>query len=243
MSDRRGIGRFGPTLVDPIEIKSDGHTALLIIDMQYRDVPDPDAEVGGWMDALSTLRPLEVEQYVMRMHTTVIPSIGKLLGAFRARALPVVHTVFGSRHPDYLDLPTSLRRVVFRLEESSGVRGFVLDRHAGSRVRTELSPAQGEPVVRKTTWSAFVGTHLDDLLRRRGVENLVITGVTTAGCVGATARHAADLGYMCVIVADGTGDDDPELHDSSLVSFHRKHGRVVQSADEVIDAIVNNVGV
>jgi len=231
---------YGRTLVEPIELRDDGSTALIIIDMQYRDVPDTNDTTRvdrGWMDALSVVRPGDVERYNSRVRTTVIPAIRQLLSFFRSKGLPVVYTVFGSERGDYSDMPMSLRKVALSLERVSGLRGFVLSTHPGFRIRSEVAPANGELVVRKSTWSSFVGTELDGLLRQRGITNLVITGVSTHACVGATARHAADLGYGCVIVDQATADDDAELHQSSLRLFHRTHGRVVESAGEITKAI------
>jgi nicotinamidase-related amidase len=242
----RNGNRYGDTLVQPVRLERDGKTGLLIIDMQYRDVPDPAhhaTEMRGWMDAVAALRPADVEQYNKRMADTVIPTIQRLLLAFRADKLPVVHTVFGSERPDYGDVPATLRGVVRKLESSSGIEGFIRTDHPAFRIRAEVQPVDGEKVLQKSTWSGFEGTGLDALLRQMGVENLVITGVTSPGCVGATARHAADLGYRSVIVADGTADEDHELHELSLRLFHRKFGRVVESAEGVIAAMAGEWGV
>lgn len=238
---RRMVERFGDTLVEPVSLsRNDRKTALVIVDMQYRDVPDP-ADDGpatrGWMHALAALRPDDVAEYNRRVGAVVIPTISRLLTEFRDYGLPVVHTVFGSEHEEYADVPTTLRGVVLRLEASSGIEGFIRTDHPAFRIRAELQPLAGETVLRKSTWSGFEGTGLDGILRAAGIENLVITGVTTPGCVGATARHGADLGYRCVVVADGTADEDAELHEISLRLFHRKFGRVVESAADVSAAL------
>jgi nicotinamidase-related amidase len=237
---RRIRTRFGDTLVDPVPLHDDARTALIIVDMQYRDVPDthhPDTAAPGWMDALAAIRPDDVAAYNERMESVVIPSNQAILELFRSLRLPVIQTVFGSAREGYMDVPTTLRGVVERLEKESGISGFVSASHPAFRIREELAPHEGEVVLRKSTWSGFEGTGLHALLQRRNVESLVVTGVTTPGCVGATARHGADLGYRVVIVADATADEDAELHELSLRLFHRKFGRVVESAGDIAAAL------
>jgi ureidoacrylate peracid hydrolase len=76
----------------------------------------------------------------------------------------------------------------------------------------EMRPNAGDLVVTKTRYSAFVNTDLDSLLRGRGVDTVVVSGLMTNYCCDATARHAHDLDYRVLFVADATaGPDMPDL--------------------------------
>jgi nicotinamidase-related amidase len=80
----------------------------------------------------------------------------------------------------------------------------------------ELLPEKGDVVIQKNTPDFFIGTNVDQLLRSRGVEMPILTGVSTEIGIEATARHAAYLGYLPVVVEDAVGSRDKEMHDLSL---------------------------
>jgi len=67
-----------------------------------------------------------------------------------------------------------------------------------------LTPAEGEPVLTKTSHNAFTTTNLQQLLTSRGISELVIAGIRTEQCCETTARLAADLGYQVTFVTDAT---------------------------------------
>lgn len=85
-------------------------------------------------------------------------------------------------------------------------RGFV-------RILEPLAPAEGEPVLTKTSHNAFTTTNLQQLLTSRGITQVAITGLRTEQCCETTARLASDLGYDVVFVIDGTATNpiaDPD---------------------------------
>jgi nicotinamidase-related amidase len=75
-----------------------------------------------------------------------------------------------------------------------------------------VAPAAGEPVLGKTSLSAFATTNLDDLLRQADVGHLIVAGVATSGCVLSTTRWAVDTGYRVTVCADACADPDPGAH-------------------------------
>ena len=80
----------------------------------------------------------------------------------------------------------------------------------------ELRPAAGEIVIDKPGYSAFAHTDLDHRLRVRGIDTLLLTGITTEVCVSSTLRDAVDRGYRCITVADACASGFPDLHDAAL---------------------------
>jgi ureidoacrylate peracid hydrolase len=82
----------------------------------------------------------------------------------------------------------------------------------GVEITPELVPRGDEPVVDKTRYSAFVNTRLESILKTSGVDTVVITGLMTQYCSVTTARHAHDLDYRVIFVADANaGPDLPDL--------------------------------
>jgi biuret amidohydrolase len=175
-------------------------TALLIIDMQ-RDF----VAAGGFGALLGNdVAPL----------LRVVPPIRRVLDAWRARGLFVVHTREGHR-PDLSDCPPA-KRARGRLPVGigdAGPLGRVLVRGEwGHEIIDELKPQAGEPVIDKPGKGSFYATDLHGILAHRGIRSLVVTGVTTEVCVHTSVREANDRGYECLVLADCVGSYFPEFH-------------------------------
>lgn len=84
-----------------------------------------------------------------------------------------------------------------------------------------VQPQEGDIVVNKNTWSLFVGTNVELLLRNSGRSVVVLTGIATDIGVETTARHAYALGFLPVIVSDAVSSYDREAHERSLANMRR----------------------
>lgn len=104
---------------------------------------------------------------------------------------------------------------------------------ADGEIIPELAPVADEIVIRKQYASSFFGTSLDSTLRALGVDTVIMTGLSTSGCVRATAVDAIQLGFRPIVVADAVGDRDPRPHEASLFDLDAKYADVI-SSDEVI---------
>ena len=94
----------------------------------------------------------------------------------------------------------------------------------------ELAPGPGEPVVVKQYASGFFGTSLAATLRASGVDTTVIAGVSTSGCVRATATDALQHGFRPIVVRDACADRSPALHEANLADLDAKYADVVDLA-------------
>lgn len=186
--------------------------ALLIIDMQ-RDFLEP----GGFGAMLGN--------NVAELRRTIAPN-QRLLTAWRAAGLPVIHTREGHR-PDLTDLPPAkkLRGQSKTTIGDAGPMGRILVRgEAGHDIIPELSPIVGEPVIDKPGKGAFFATDLHAILQNLGIRQLIVTGVTTEVCVHTTVREANDRGYDCLVVADCCGSYFPEFHEIGLCMIKAQGG-------------------
>lgn len=197
-------------------------TALLVIDMQ-RDF----CALGGYAD--------QAGMDVSRLRAP-IPAIQALLDRARSLGMLVVHTREGHR-PDLSDLPEPKRR---RAEAtgapigSAGPLGRLLVRgEFGHDLIDELQPRAGEPVIDKPGYSAFAYTDLELILRRRGIEQLFLSGVTTEVCVSSTLRQAIDLGFDCVSISDACASSDPQLHAAALAMIEVEGGLFGSVTDSI----------
>ena len=96
-----------------------------------------------------------------------------------------------------------------------------------------LAPRDDEIVVTKQYPSAFFGTSLAATLTAAKVDTLVITGLTTSGCVRATCVDAMSSGFIPVVVRDAVGDRAPEPHQANLFDMSAKYGDVVGEDDAI----------
>jgi biuret amidohydrolase len=188
---------------EPLAIDTD-RTALVIIDMQ-RDFLEP----GGFGETLGNK--------VSLLEAAVKPCLAVLEAARKLKML-VVHTREGHR-PDMTDAP---KAKVERGEPhmrigAKGPMGRILIRgEAGHDIIPTLYPKDGETVVDKPGKGAFYATDLEAILRNRGIENLVVCGVTTEVCVHTTVREANDRGFKCLVPGDCCGSYFPEFHEVGL---------------------------
>ncbi len=94
-----------------------------------------------------------------------------------------------------------------------------------------LEPAEGETLITKQYASAFFGTSLAAELTAMGIDTLLIAGVSTSGCVRATAVDACQYGFIPVVVREAVGDRAPEPHEANLFDLQAKYAEVVTLAD------------
>jgi nicotinamidase-related amidase len=204
-----------------------GRAALVIIDMQ-RDFLEP----GGFGAALGN--------DVARLGGVVAP-LRNLLAAARASGLFVIHTREGHR-PDLSDLPAAKKRRgrgPLSIGDPGPMGRILVQGEPGHEIIPELAPIAGEPVIDKPGKGAFYATDLELILRNRGIEQLIITGVTTEVCVNTTAREGNDRGFDCLVLSDCTGSYFPEFHEQALRMIQAQTGVVgwVGRSDALIAAL------
>lgn len=163
-----------------------GKTALLVIDMQR-----------------FFLR--EDSHAFLPAGRCVLPNVVRLIKAWRADGAPVILT----------------RHAVADGEDPGAMARWWRDTVREGTKAAELDPAvaeaaAGAPVLRKTRYSAFHGTGLEESLRELGVERVVVSGVMTHLCVESTAREAFIRDFEVVLVTDATASASEALHLGSL---------------------------
>jgi biuret amidohydrolase len=150
----------------------------------------------------------------------IVAQVGRVLSAARATGTRVVFT----RH---LSLPkawmgvTQFRTAMAwqRKDEPDAVTPWFLRDSSGFQIVSELAPAPDEPVFDKIAMSAFEGTPLSLALRDCGILSVAIVGIATEIGIEPTARHAADLGFIPVIITDACGAGDEAAAERSLESL------------------------
>jgi nicotinamidase-related amidase len=165
----------------------------------------------------------------------LVGRIGQVLDAARAAGVPVFYCRHVSLPPTHLGVGALRTAMAWQRQDDAGavVSAFPPD-GAQTALVDELAPVAGEPVFDKLGMSAFVGTPLEAALRDRGVTTLVLVGAVLEIGIEPTARHAADLGLLPVVVADAcgvveasAGQRSLDALDYSLLSYRATTAEVV----------------
>jgi nicotinamidase-related amidase len=201
--------------------------ALVIIDMQ-RDFIEPGGFGAALGNDVSLLAP-------------IIPTVAKLLGAFRELGLPVIHTKECHR-PDLADCPPAKRgrgRGALRIGDPGPMGRILINGEPGNDFIPSLKSRPGELVIAKPGKGSFYATRLQEELKTRGITHLILTGVTTEVCVQTTMREANDRGYEGLLIEDGTESYFPEFKRATLEMIRAQDAIVgwTATANQLLSAL------
>ena len=112
--------------------------------------------------------------------------------------------------------------------------------NSGNEIKEIAAPRRGELVLRKNVNSAFIGTRLEPLLRKKRVGAVVLAGLTTDHCVSTTARMAGNMGFITYVVSDATATFDrtgpdgrtyeaDEIQAVNLASLHKEFATIIDT--------------
>jgi ureidoacrylate peracid hydrolase len=196
-------------------------TVLLVVDMQNYYIMEGQ---GAYSPAARTLVP-----NINRLAETMRRIGGSVIWARNY----VDDHAFRSWSVHY-DRMTEAKRVTRERSLSKGGLGF--------HIWHELDTREDDLYIDKARYSAFIDTAcgLEDLLRTRDVDTLVVCGVSTNVCVESTARDAMMLNYRVLIAADACAAGSETLHAATLNSFYLNFGDV-QATDDIIARLENSL--
>jgi len=148
----------------------------------------------------------------------------RLLVLARTAGIPVMHT-------NVVYEPGGADGGVF-FQKLPALASFERGRHPELAAFAEgLEPRPGEAVFSKQFASAFFGTGLAEALRALAVDTVLIAGVSTSGCVRATAVDACQHGFVPLVVREAVGDRHPAPHEANLFDLQAKYAEVVSLAE------------
>ena len=172
--------------------------ALVVVDM-CRGFIDPSSPLG-----------FECEE--------VIKANIKLVQKFRAQKLPVIFTTTIYRDISEASVFRSKIPALNILEPESDAVSFI----------DELAPSLDEMIIEKKFASAFFDTNLAAYLQNLNIDSVIISGVTTSGCVRATALDAMQNNFLTIVAEDCVGDRDQDAHHANLFDLKAKYADVLR---------------
>jgi nicotinamidase-related amidase len=149
----------------------------------------------------------------------IVGRVARLARAFRERGLPVVLVNVTGRAPGRTDTKTNFAPAA-----------------DWAKLVPELDRQASDHTVTKQQFGAFEGTALEQILRRRGVTQIFLAGISTSIGVESTARQAYDKGYNVMLVTDAMTDRDPDSHRHSVEKIFPRLGETT-TTDDVLKAI------
>ncbi|PSP23601.1 carbamoylsarcosine amidase [Halobacteriales archaeon QH_10_65_19] len=176
--------------------------ALMVIDL-INAFTAPDSNLGSELD-------------------DVLEKTAQLLDAFREHDLPRYFTTVAFEE-SYGDAGIFIEKIPALRELRLGTKRVEVDER--------IAPISDERVILKKYASAFFGTDLSTELTTQSVDTLVIAGVTTSGCVRATAVDSLQNGYRTIVPGDAVGDRAEGPHRANLFDIDAKYGDVVRTDD------------
>lgn len=152
----------------------------------------------------------------------VLAQAGRLLSWARERGMPVLHT--------RVEYDPQGRNGGHFFRKIPALKVFCTGNPLGE-FAPQVAPLPTECVVTKQYASAFFGTSLASTLRALGVDCVIVAGMSTSGCVRATALDALQHGFIPIVVADASGDRHAQPHRASLFDLQAKYADVMPLAE------------
>lgn len=188
-------------------------------------------------DTLPSIDPKRAALLVMDYQPTIlsrIPDGESLLSRMvdtiahaRAEGMQIGYVRVAFADSDYNAIPETNKS----FSRFAGMAGFMHADAPETAVHDQIAPEPGDIVVRKTRVGAFSTTDLEQQLRDRNINTLILAGISTSGVVLSTVRDAADRDYRIFVLADGTADPDPEAHDALINRIFPHQVHVITTAD------------
>lgn len=176
------------------------------------------------IDPVAALIVIDMQKGIVSLPTVhpiggIIDNVARLAKGFRSRMQPVILVNVKGRAPGRVE-------ATFNFSPPPDWADLI----------PELDRQPDDHTVTKTNIGAFYGTALEQILRRRGVTQVVIAGVATGSGVEATARQAYDQGYNVVLVTDAMTDLDPDMHKHAVEKVFPRIGERV-TTEEILEIL------
>lgn len=190
-----------------------GNTALMVIDV-LNDFLADDGKLAG------DIGPM-LEKTDLKAH------LRRLLAGARAAGIDIFYVPHGIDEHSFDDIPLVLPRMQFAIDNRIMWKGTY-----GAEFYPEFAPRPDDVVIsRHRQFNGFIGTDLNERLQARGVEKVVLAGLTSHTCVEGTGRYAMESGYHVTFLTDAVAEFTEEAHRGAVTLSYPSFGHEVLTVD------------
>lgn len=185
------------------------------------------------MEQNTTLLVMDMQSAILGMlpgADSIVNNVARAIATARQKNIPVIYVVVGFRKgtPEI-----NMNNKGFA---ASKERFANIDPEEFLKIHPAVAPKEGEVTTVKRRVCAFTGSDLEVILRAKGTQHLVLTGVATSGVVLSTVREAADKDYRLTVLSDGCADGDEEVHSILTTKVFPRQADVV-TVDEWVKGL------
>jgi len=194
-------------------------SALVLVDV-LNDFLSKDGKINGW-----------IQDQIVK--TKFVSSLEHLLKGARQAGLQIVYAPHGLNEHSF----DNFKYVPLRMQNAMEKHIF-WEGESGSDFFEPFKPREGDIIAsRHRTFNAFMNTDLDALLKARGIEKVILAGLTSQTCVEGTGRHATEAGYHVTFIKDAVAEFTEAAHRAAIDISYPTFGHEVLSVDEFLASI------
>jgi len=181
------------------------------------EIKDYNTRIAWPKPSKSALLVIDMQEYFLQMASSIIGNVLALIDFCRSKGIKIIYTRHGHKNPDDGAMLLYWWGEVIQY----GTLKWNLIK--------AVNPLDTEPIIDKSRYSAFMGTPLEEILKYRKIEDLMITGVMTNCCCETTAREAFMRDYRVFFISDATATLNDDLHIASLKNLSFAFAHVVDT--------------
>ena len=186
------------------------------IHTQLKDIVDPSHTALVVWDVQNLL----VERIFNR--EAFLKDSKSLIDKARKSQIPVIYTKITPLPREYESpFRTYMFMKRFGVDDPEKVPQFLIPGTPEAEIHQEIFPQKGDLVLDKHTASIFIGTHFEQMMRVKGIQTIIFTGITTEIGIASSARDSANRGFYTIVVEDCVSSPDKEMHESALKLLKR----------------------
>lgn len=145
-----------------------------------------------------------------------------LIKAARSNKIPIIYTKITPLPGDYeSSWGTFMLMRRYGVDDPEKLPQFWKGATPESEIHNEVNPMAGDLIIKKHTPSIFIGTHFENMMRNRGINTILFSGISTDIGIDSSARDSANRGFYTIVVQDCVSSSDKEMHEAALKTLGR----------------------
>ena len=167
--------------------------------------------------------------------TEFLANLKAFIASARNSGLPLIYSKITPLPPQYESpFRTYMFMKRFGVDDPEKLPAFMRPGTPESEINEQVGPLENDLVLNKHTASIFIGTHFENMLRNRGINTILFTGISTEMGIDSSARDSANRGFYTIVIEDCVSSPDKDLHESALRTL--KSVCLVMPSVDIIEA-------